>query len=397
MQYDLKVLTSRQEIGSMLLDAASADEATRQAQQQGCVVLSVKRGSPLDTVSFKYRRSGFPLVLFSQELLSLLDAGLNLMESMETLREKEHRPDAHRVLDQVMNALYEGFPLSVALEQAQGKFPPLYIALVRSSEQTGDLAEALARYVDYQSQVDSVRKKIISSSIYPVLLILVGGMVVLFLMLYVVPKFSGIYENTQADLPWMSQWLLAWGRLLHTHAIEVFGGIAGLSVLIGYGLTRAAVRRRLIGWIWRIPAFGERLRIYQLARFFRTLGMLLRGGIPVVTALEMVDGLLQPALRERLQLARQDISEGMPISTVMESRGLTTPVAVRMLRVGERSGQMGVMMERIGNFYDDEIARWVDWFTRLFEPILMTGIGLLVGIIVILMYMPIFELAGSIQ
>lgn len=396
MQFELKVLSARQEIGFLKLEAASANEAALQAQQQGNVVLSVKRGAAF-TPSFKRRGSGFPLVLFSQELLSLLDAGLSLMEAMETLHEKEHRPEARRVLDQVMASLYEGHPLSHSLENTQGVFPPLYVALIRSSEQTGNMAEALARFVDYQTQVDSVRKKIISSSIYPVLLILVGGLVTLFLLLYVVPKFSSIYENTQAKLPWLSQWLLAWGRLLHDHGLSVFAGFASAGALASYGLTRPAVRRYLVDWLWRMPALGERLRIYQLARFYRTLGMLLRGGIPVVTALEMVDGLLQPVLRERLQLARQDVSEGMPISTVMENRGLTTPVAVRMLRVGERSGQMGEMMERIGNFYDDEIARWVDWFTRLFEPILMTGIGLFIGVIVVLMYMPIFELAGSIQ
>lgn len=396
MQFELKVLSPRQEIGSLLLDAANADEATRQAQQQGNVVLSVKRGAAI-VPSFKTRGSGFALILFSQELLSLLDAGLSLMEAMETLREKEHRPEARRILDQVMGSLYEGLPLSVALEQTQGIFPPLYIALVRSSEQTGDLAEALARFVDYQSQVDSVRKKIISASIYPVLLIGVGAMVTLFLLLYVVPKFSSIYESNTGNLPWLSQWLLAWGRLLHTHATEVLAGFAGLVGLTIYALSRPAVRRRVVDGLWRIPAVGERLRIYQLARFYRTLGMLLRGGIPAVTALDMVDGLLQPAMRARLQQAAQDIREGQPISQAMESRDLTTPVAVRMLRVGERSGKMGEMMERIGNFYDDEIARWVDWFTRLFEPILMTGIGLFVGIIVVLMYMPIFELAGSIQ
>jgi len=396
MQFDLKVLSPQQEINFLKLEAADAEEARLQARQQGCVVLSVKRGSALE-MPLKHRGSSFPLVLFSQELLSLLDAGLNLMEAMETLREKEHRDKARRVLDQVMSALYEGLSLSVALEQVSDVFPPLYVALVRTSEQTGDLAEALTRFVNYQSQVDSVRKKIISASIYPALLVLVGGMVTLFLMLYVVPKFSSIYESTQANLPWLSQWLLAWGRLLHEHGTEVLILFSAVGALMVYSLTRPFVRKQVVDGLWRIPALGERLRVYQLARFYRTLGMLLRGGIPVVTALDMVEGLLQPALRERMQLAEQDIREGMPISGAMESRGLTTPVAVRMLRVGERSGRMGEMMERIGNFYDDEIARWVDWFTRLFEPILMTGIGLIVGVIVILMYMPIFELAGSIQ
>jgi general secretion pathway protein F len=389
MQYSLKVLGTGQQVTLLTLDAANTDEAVRQAQQQGNVVLSVKRQTSIGIPSLASRTTGFPLILFSQELLSLLDAGLSLMEAMETLREKEYRPTTRRVLDQVMALLNEGLPLSQALENSQGLFPPLYIALIRSSEKTGDLVEALTRFVTYQSQVDMVRKKMISASIYPALLIIVGALVVLFLLLYVVPKFSAIYESQSNNLPWMSQLLLAWGRMLHNHALTVLSTAVGFVALLVYGLTRPAIRSRLVDALWRIPAIGERMRVYQLARLYRTLGMLLRGGIPVVTAMGMVDGLLRPNLRERLQLAAQDIREGRPLSNVMELRNLTTPVAVRMLRVGERSGHMGEMMERIGNFYDDEIARWVDWFTRLFEPILMTGIGLVVGVVVVLMYMPI--------
>jgi general secretion pathway protein F len=139
------------------------------------------------------------------------------------------------------------------------------------------------------------------------------------------------------------------------------------------------------------------MHIYQLARFYRTLAMLLKGGIPVVTALDMVSGLLQPVLQGRLKLASLAIREGQPISRAMEAQELTTPVALRMLRVGERTGNMGEMMERIAGFYDEEMARWVEWFTKLFEPVLMALIGLVIGVIVILMYMPVFDLAGSIQ
>jgi general secretion pathway protein F len=157
MQFDLKVLNARQELAFITLDAGNVDEATVQAQHLGHVVLSVKRSAIGFTPSRHKRGGGFPLVLFSQELLSLLDAGLNLMEAMQTLQEKEHRPAARRVLDQVVTALNEGLPLSQALDNTNGIFPPLYIALVRSSEQSGQLTEALARFVDYQTQVDSVR------------------------------------------------------------------------------------------------------------------------------------------------------------------------------------------------------------------------------------------------
>jgi len=146
-----------------------------------------------------------------------------------------------------------------------------------------------------------------------------------------------------------------------------------------------------------LPSIGGRLHIYQLTRFYRSLGMLLRGGMPVVTSLQMVTDLLESSLRGQLLLATASIREGHAMSRAMEQYGLTTPVALRMLRVGERTGRMGEMMERIASFYEDETARWVERFTKLFEPLLMVFIGLVIGVIVVLMYLPIFELAGSIQ
>jgi general secretion pathway protein F len=138
------------------------------------------------------------------------------------------------------------------------------------------------------------------------------------------------------------------------------------------------------------------MKLYQLARFYRTIGMLLRGGMPVVAALQLGAELLHPALRGRLQTATRAIREGRPVSESMEANGLTTPVALRLLAVGEHGGDMGAMMDRIASFHDDEMARWVDWITRLVEPLLMAAIGLVIGAIVVLMYMPIFELAGAV-
>ena len=173
--------------------------------------------------------------------------------------------------------------------------------------------------------------------------------------------------------------------------------MAAAIVAFGRVLTLSAVRSWIVAQLWKIPALGERMRLYQLARFYRTLGMLLRGGTPVVTALDMAAGLLSPALRGSLAAAALAIREGRSISEAMSMHNLTTPVALRMLRVGERSGRMDEMMERVAAFCDDEISRWVDWFTRLFEPLLMAFIGIVIGVIVVLMYLPVFELAGSIQ
>ena len=219
----------------------------------------------------------------------------------------------------------------------------------------------------------------------------------LFLLLYVVPRFSRIYEERGVDLPVFSKLLLSWGQLVEGHGVLVLGTLAGLAIAAVYALRNASVKARIENLLWKLPTIGERLKLYQLARCYRTIGMLLRGGTPLLTALQMGAELLHPVLRARLAMASRAVSEGRPVSEAMEANGLTTTIALRMLAVGEKSGNMGEMMERIAEFHDEEISRWVDWFARLFEPLLMAAIGLVIGAIVVLMYMPIFELAGSLK
>jgi len=395
MKFNVKAMRAGEGLTALALDASNEIDAARQAEAQGYTVLAVSTRKGLARLARS--NSSFPLVLFSHELLALLNAGLPLVEAVETLAEKEHRPEVKRVIEQVIGQLFEGKTLSQALEQFPATFPALYVSTVRAAERTGDLSEALTRYIAYQTQLDSVKKKLLSASIYPVLLLSVGGLVTLFLLGYVVPKFSRIFEDIGGDIPLLSKLLIQWGVFMEAHVMQMGIGTLAVLGLVIY-LARLPETRRWVGrTLWGIPAIGERMRVYQLARFYRTVGMLLNGGIPVVTALEMVEGLLHPTLRGLLHRAAGEIREGKPISQAMETHHLTTPVSLRMLRVGERTGRMGEMMERIAGFYDEEMARWVDWFTRLFEPILMALIGVIIGGIVVLMYMPIFELAGSIQ
>lgn len=394
MRYDVKAVISGQGTVHLALEADSEEDARRQAMEQGGMVLSVRRS--FTGLSFKSNKR-FPLVHFSQELLSLLTAGLSLVESLETLVEKEQDASNRKIIHDLLAHLYEGITFSRALESYPQIFPVLYISTVRASERTGDLAEALTRFVTYQTQMDLVRKKLVGASIYPVLLLTVGLLISLFLLVFVVPKFSAIYDDMGSDLPWLSVLLIKWGHFVQERGWELAVGFVLSLGAISYFTSRPAFRAYVMQLLWRIPAIGEHMRVYQLARFYKTLGMLLRGGIPITQALEMVSGLLQAHFRPRIEAAADHIREGQTISSSMESEGLTTAVGNRMLRVGERTGLMGDMMERIGSFHDEEIARWVEWTTKLIEPILMAVIGIVIGGIIILMYMPIFELAGSIN
>ena len=393
MEYQVKAVRGK-EMALLNIVAQHAEEAKAQARAKGYTPIAVSS----KTLQFK-RQTGqkFPLALFSQELLALLEAGLNLVESIETLAEKESRSQVKTTLDALLQALYQGQTFSTALEQQPTIFPVLYVATVRASEKTGDLAESLGRYVSYEQQIGLVKKKIISASIYPILLIAVGGLVIFFLLGFVVPKFSQIYEDSGNNLPFLSQLLLQWGVFLENHGKTFLMALAASLAAIIYALSQANVRKWLMQQFWRIPAIGKRLRIFQLARFYRTLGMLLKGGTPIVAALGSVAGLLDVSLKANMQNATLAIQQGQPVSTAMEQAGLTTPVALRMLRVGERGGKIGDMMERVAAFYDEELSRWIEWFTKLFEPLLMLFIGLVIGVVVLLLYMPIFELAGSVQ
>lgn len=395
MNVEIKAYKAPQGIVRLQYDAVNLAEAAQRAEAEGYQVISSRAQSIVPSFARHFR---FPLALFSQELLSLLEAGLPLLEAIETLAHKAQHAQAKAVYEKLIRLLREGRPLSQAMQEFSVVFPALYIATIRASEKTGDLQQALTRYLVYQEQLDRVRKKVISAAIYPALLMIVGSLVILFLMVYVVPRFSKVYEDLGNDLPLLSRVLMGWGQFFEAYSGAIL--LVAVCLLAGtvYALTRHAVRDFLQQKLWQIPTVGEHLRRYQLARLYRTLGMLLNGGIPLVTALDMVAGLLsQPSMRANLQHARQRISEGRVISESMQDCKLTTEVAYRMLRVGERSGNLGEMMDRIAKFYDEEIAHWMEWFTRLFEPLLMIFIGLIIGGIVLLMYLPVFELAGSIQ
>jgi general secretion pathway protein F len=393
MRFELKAVGPDGSVEALEFQAPDEASAVQSLEKRGYTVLSVRARRAW---SAAWRRDAhFPVALFSQELRALVQAGLPLVEAIDTLAQKERSDEWRTLLERVAAALRQGLPLSAALEQFPRAFDPLYVATVRAAERTSDLAPALARYVGYANQIEAIRKRVVNASIYPLLLIGVGGLVSLFLLLYVVPRFGRIYEERGSDLPLFSRWLLAWGQAVDAHGALVLGALAVLLAAAVYFFR--ASRERIAAALWRLPAVGERLKVYQLARFYRTIGMLVRGGMPLVSALETSAGLLHPVLRGRLAAAGAAIAEGRKLSESMEANGLTTPVAARMLAVGEQGGNIGEMLESIAAFHDEEMARWVDWFTRLFEPLLMAAIGLVIGAIVILMYMPIFELAGNLQ
>jgi len=374
-------------------DAAAA---MRRASSRGLHVLAVE-GAASGATQVTRRNVKFPLMLFSQELLALLEAGLNLTEALATLLAKERQPAVKQVLQAMVQDLAEGRNFSDVLAERPMHFPEVYVATVRASERTGDMARALARYIEYQQQFEAIRRKLISVSIYPVLLLVVGGFVTLFLLGYVVPRFSTAYESAGRDLPWMSAVLLSFGKLIYGNWQVVLMGIVAMAGALLIGFSRPEGRRFVVEQVLRLPGLKEKSAEFQLARFYRAVSLLLAAGIPLSRAMGMVTGLLSPVQRTRLSGASLAVEQGQSLSNALLAAGLANAVAESLIKVGERSGKLGEMLERTARFQDEDFARWLDWASRLLEPILMTVIGVVIGAVVVLMYMPIFDLAGSLQ
>lgn len=389
--------------------------AVRNARQQGLRVLEVReaqtvaharseqtktkameQGEAQRSSSLIERSTKFDLLLFSQELYSLLLAGLNLGEALDTLLEKSHGV-TRALLEGIVLCLREGRNFSDVLDMHAVHFPPVYVATVRSSERTGNLAEAIGRYITYQQQFELLRKKVVSAAIYPALLLSVGACVTLFLLGFVVPRFATVYESSGRDMPWTSSMLLSLGRLIHEHAVLAFCTGLVLAVAVFWQLRKPSTRQRLLDTLFRLPGLGDKADLFRLSRFYRALSLLLASGIALPRAMGMVGGLLSRDQCVRLVCAKEQVEQGYGISETLVQHRLATAVARSLIQVGERSGQLATMLERTASFHDEELTRWIDAVSKLLEPFMMLVIGLIIGLVVVLMYLPIFELAGSLN
>jgi general secretion pathway protein F len=389
MQYVVRALDPTQQVQTLVLEALDEADARAQARAQRLSPLSVARPR-----GWLLRRDEkFPLLLFAQELHALLHAGLSVIESLEALIEKDTNISRRVVLIR----LAEQLRLSTALRNQPGIFPPLFVGVIQAAEGTSDLPRALARFLDYETRVQSVRHRVTSAAIYPAILLVVGLTVSLFLLGYVVPRFAAVYEGSGRNLPWASQLLMGWGQFAGRHSAELSTGFFIAVTALAWWLRRVVAT----GGTWRVvrllPGTRAKLAILQLSRLYLTMGMLLEGGIPIQQALRLCTDVLNVQARAQLHATRADVESGHTLSDSLHRHGLSTPVALRLLRVGEQSGQLGQMLSRTAIFYDEEMARWIERFTKAFEPVLMAAIGIVIGFIVILLYMPIFDLAGSLQ
>lgn len=361
--------------------------ARHQLQQAGYVVLRVAQ-------QVQHPTKRVSLTLFTQELMALLDAGLVVTEAIETLCACSSDEQALEMLEGLLEKLYAGSQLSQAMAAQPDIFPPLLVNTVASSEQTGQLANALKRYHFYEQRLEQLRKRIRGTLTYPLIVLTVGGLIVCFLLGFIVPSFSQVFEGVNT-LSRSAELILWWGQLVKQSGPELLmGTIATIGVLIVV-CKQSWTKQLLMSAAMKIPQLRQQQFLTILVRFYRTLGLLLDGGVPVTHALRLAQSVIPVSHHSQLNTVVEHVMAGKSVSESLESQHLTTPVAMRLLQVGERSGELAGMCERIAGFYDEALERAIDTFTRIFEPLLMMIVGGIVGLVVFLLYMPIFEMAGN--
>lgn len=399
-QFQCKIGTDDGRIVEKVYDSSTREQLRENLEEQGFHVFQVRRrfwpffaGGRQSQARMSSRR----FLLFNQELLALLRSGLPVLQVFNTQIDQMEAGHFRDVIVEIREEIRGGSSMSEAFAKFPRSFPPLYIAAMKAGERTGDLPETLSRFLEYQKRVEIIRAKVRSASFYPLLLTVAAIMVVIFLMLFVVPRFSQIYADANVQLPLMTRVLIGLSNLVGHYwyflPIIVIAAVPAAKSL----LNSSRGRLRLDRLVLRLPFIGGLKIDYALTSFTRTLGTVLTSGSALVPAMQMSRGTLNNLKLEKdVADAIRRVEEGGSLSDSLERTGFFPPLALRMLSVGETSGSLTDMLRDIADYYEAEVERRLARLTTMIEPVLMMTMGLLIAFIIVAMYVPIFQLAGTV-
>lgn len=333
------------------------------------------------------------LALLTRHLATLLEAGLPLVEALTVLVEQSEGQASKRVLARIREQIREGKAFSTALESFPGDFAQVYVSMVRTGETAGTLETVLVRLAGYLDQQLELKNKITNAIIYPAIMLIVGVGVLCFLMIFVVPRITTVFNDVHQSLPWPTVMLIAISRFLGGYWIALLG----LALIVGGGLGRVAAspvgRAHIDRLLLRLPFVGNVVRMVCISRLAGTLSAMLSNGVPVLDALDVARGVMNNQVLEQAVLrAQNNIREGESVADPLKRSGVFPPLATHMIAVGERSGTLEEMLEKVSQLYDSEVNRIITRLTSLMEPIMVLVMGVIVFFIVLAILLPIFQM-----
>jgi type IV pilus assembly protein PilC len=392
-EFVIKLADERGRVQEQTHAAASADELRHRFIQAGYHVFSVRSRSRLGRVK---KTKLEPFLIFNQQFLTLVKAGLPIHGSLEMLAKNQRNPHFAGQLLNVTERVKSGESLSVAFE-AQGGIPTMYTTTLLAGERSGNLQEVLERFISFQRISLSFQKKLTASLIYPTVLIVIVIALLIFLITFVVPQFSTLYDGMGIQLPWLTVALLNFGRGAQHNGIY----IAILLAAAFYGLNRFAKtpkgRDLVDGFRIGLPVFGKIWIKYQVALFGRTLSTLLTGGLPLVPSLETAaKSISSHRIAKAVFSSVVKVREGKSLANSLETTKVFPGVAIEMISVGEQTGALPQMLNSVSEFFEEDVQTALSAAMALIEPMILLVMGVFVVIILIALYLPIFSL-GQVQ
>lgn len=388
--------------GSIIEDRADAeDEETLRyrLESKGHLVLNIKRHG-LSTIKYAgiqpfYLRD---FLVFNQELYTLLKAGIPLVQSLDILVGGTYNARFREILKEVVKDIRGGLSLTGAMARHPKYFSEIYVSSLKAGEQSGNLAEIIQRYIAYLKKVLTVKQKLITALAYPSFLLIVVFFVILFLLAYVMPTFSEIYRDYTTEIPYLTRMLMEVTVLLKDSFIFLFISIIAV-VFILRSLYRKEKGRLFFDFLFlRFPVVGDIIGKYLIARLSRTLSVLLASGMPLLSSLDITSQAVpNRVVSLKVLEARNRVKEGSGLATAFDEKGVMPRMGVRMLEVGETTGSLEEMLNNIADLYEEGVEVKLARIMVLIEPVIMLTMGLIVGAIVVIMYLPIFNLAGAVK
>ncbi len=384
-----------------VIDAPEVRSATERLRQQKLVLLEIaeRTESLIDKIKSKLKgKKEIPsnqLVLFSRQLSTLVSAGVPIVQGLAILGEQIEHPGFKEVVLAIRTDIEGGLSIAEAMKKHPEAFPNIYVSMIKAGEVGGILDTILERLSAYLESSEALKAKVKSAMMYPAVVCSIAGAVTVFLLVFVIPTFKTIFQSFGAELPLPTQILIDISDIMKKY----FPVIIAMPFVAAQAFKRfyatPAGRRYVDAKVMTLPIFGILLRKVAVAKFTRTLGTLIKSGVPIIQGLDTVAQTAgNVVVEDAINAAKESIREGSRIADPLRKSGVFPPMVIQMISVGEETGALDTMLTKIADFYDQEVDTAVKGLTSMIEPIIIVVMGLVIGSIVICMFMPMFELGS---
>jgi type IV pilus assembly protein PilC len=399
-EFIVRVGTPDGHIVERQVQAMNARAAEEELRRQGMQVFAAKRGA-VRLRDFLPRGSRVisteRFLLFNQELLALVRAGLPILQSFDIMLERQKDARFREVLADIREKLKSGVSLSDAFASYGDAFPPIYSTSLRAGERSGDLEGVLRRFLRYQKIIVNLRKRVIGALIYPTVLIVLSATMVMIMLTKVIPKFAEFYQGFGAELPWFTKLLIQVANALNDHLLVSVIAIAALAFLVRRWATTTG-RLLFDRFKLHIPLVGGILHRFAIMQFTQSLGTLLSGGTPMVPSIEIASqSVTNQLISRKIAGIVQNVREGEPLWRSLESTGAVSDLAVEMIKVGESTGALTEMLSNVSEFYDEEIEARLSRVVAAIEPLILVFMGVVIATLLYAFYLPLFQLSNVSQ